>query len=322
VNKEFESEVNDFGDSYHQYDDDLQIVDKDTLKALKSIKRRYRDFDEWCDAIQLFNSYVGDLVDKYGGKKRFKLYYQLNMVKEYIPVYPTLRRIKTNMPYIKKNLPRPTETVDYHCKRYVVTQQPAYTYKVDFCMKEDPETAKELDKMTNKLDRRRVSEDIARIQNYYNRKVKHPVKMSKKALKRRMKKKLQAADDYVPIKEALKKYYECKSLGTTLEEHDSEEAVMYYKGAVIKVEEYDEVATYDALRAIGIRLDKTALGKRARKVVLKRKKKQKKLEKVDKKRKKLSKKYMKEFTDGEYETFEDFQNSMRMLVAKQIRGEA
>lgn len=321
-NKEYLSEVNDFGDEYHQYDDDVQIVDAQMLKEIKTIKRRYRDFDEWYDAITLFNDYMQLIVDKYGGKKKFKFFYKLNMVKEYIPVYPVLRRIKVNMPYIKKNIPRPKGRVEYHCQKTQIKQLEPYECNVSFSLKENKKLAEQFDNKTRELDRRRISEDIARIQNYYAKKISKPVKMSKKMMKRKMKKEQFTADEYIPIKDALKKYYEKKSLGYTLEEADSEEAIMYYKGTVVKVSEYDEVVTYDSLKELGLRLDRNVLGKRARKVVLKRKKKEKKLKKVGKKKKKLTDKYIKEFTNGDYDTFDEFQRSMRTLIGKQIRGEA
>jgi hypothetical protein len=95
------SRVNDFGDEYHLPDDDEANQEKSILKDVKRLKRRYRNFGEYCEAMRLYQNYCNDLIDKYGGKKRFRFALAIGMVKEYIPFKPEIRNDKRNKPYIK-----------------------------------------------------------------------------------------------------------------------------------------------------------------------------------------------------------------------------
>ena len=54
-----------------------------------------------------------NLISKYGGKKKFKLYYAIGLVKEYLPKYkPELRHTKNNRPYIKEGKCKEEITLD------------------------------------------------------------------------------------------------------------------------------------------------------------------------------------------------------------------
>ena len=83
TNPEYYSKVNDYGDDYHKPEEEVK---KNELELeVRKLKRRYRSFDEWCDAINAYNNYMENLISKYGGKKKFKLYYAIGLIKEYIP---------------------------------------------------------------------------------------------------------------------------------------------------------------------------------------------------------------------------------------------
>ena len=100
-NPEYVSKVNDFGDDYHKPESEYDAYDKEVLRKLRSMKRTYRDPNEFCEIKTLYIQYTKDLIAKYGGKKRFKKLYALGFIKDYIPFCPVLRRIKKNKYFYK-----------------------------------------------------------------------------------------------------------------------------------------------------------------------------------------------------------------------------
>ena len=318
-NPEFNSQVNDFEDEYHLPDPEVKVVDNEMLSKLKSLKHRYRDFGEYCDAMDLFDSYIRQLVNKYGGKKRFRILYQLGLISEYIPVIPTLRRTKINKLYIEKGLPRvQTDTFDTSYIE-VPSIEDVEEPDVEFSLK-DKDEDKIFDKSIKSVSRDAVARDIDMIEKFYKSKVKHPTRLSKKAHKERILKHRFLVEDYVPIKNLEEEYYRRKDL-EEFEVVDPED-VVYYKGVTIGKLEAEELEARDILNSIGFKLGINALGKKSRKVIKKAKKKNKKEKKKKKKEAKMSKKYLDSFGNGSVQTFDEYQNAMLNLVYDKLnRGE-
>lgn len=318
--KQWESEVHDYGDDYHNPPrEDRTKLDKELLKKVKGLKRRYRDFGEYCDAMDILKRYMQDLIDLYGGKKRYKMLRDLKMVKEYIPFKPRLRRIKKNIPYIKKGMKWVDETrINTNDEPIPVSTKNPDDIEIVFSNKVDK---KDKDRFFEKdVNRERIAMDLDAIEAYYRGRVKHPTRLSKKAYKRRLKAlKREKIENAKPAKQKIEEYYEKKFLGPDY--HNDKDRVVYYKGTTLSTYEADELETMDKLKQIGFRLSLNSLTKRSRKVVKRNKKDEKKAKKKKKKNVKLNKRYLDQFQSGSYESFSEFENSMKKLVAKQIRGE-
>ena len=315
-NEDYLSEVNDFGDEYHQPDEEKIVInDDDLFAAVKGLKRRYRDIDEYFDAMNVFNTYIDNLVEIYGGKKRFKLAIQLGLVKEYIPVVPVLRKTKANKPYIEKNLPRVDkerfDTSIYESPKV----DPKRVVKITFGLKD--RKSKVFSGFTSDLNREQIVQNIETIEKWYQNKTKHPTKLSKKAQKRRIMRSRFLKEDYVPFEQRLDEYWEKVDMGPSTADKDT---IINYKGVCLNEVEAEEIEARDALRAIGLKIGVKMLSKKSRKIVKKSKEKKKKESKKKKNNSKLKRKYLDSFGVGEHETFSDFERSVQSFVASEIRG--
>ena len=107
-NSAYVSEVNDFGDQYHAenvvYESDDAVMDR-LLQKVRSHKRKYTNFSQWCEAKEEYIEYTERLIAKYGGKKRFQFLAAIGMVDDFIPYCPVLKKTSKNKMYINsKNL--------------------------------------------------------------------------------------------------------------------------------------------------------------------------------------------------------------------------
>jgi hypothetical protein len=313
----FDSKVNDFGDDYHKPDIEASITDSESLRRVKSLKRRYRDFGEYCDAVIVFEDYMEELVYRYGGKKRFKNLMLMGMVKEYIPVVPQLKKTKFNKRYIDGGASR--EFVDHELARNMsspIADEDVKIVDVVVGTKNHKNKAKLFeDKITfGGGIKEKLSADIETIEKYYRQKTSHPTRLSKKAMKRRLKQQKAFDDDYITLDERFKEYYR-KVDNEEYDDYDPK-AIIYYKGSAISASEAEELEVYDFLRGLGFNMGKKALGKKSRKIIRRNERKEKKAKKKNKKEVKLRKKYMSQFGNGEYKTFEDFERAATDFVYK------
>lgn len=90
---QFEPRVNDFGDSYHRPDEELY---SDINTAIRNIRRKYRHYNDYVIAMRTIEDYLEQLIDKYGGRKNFKIALDLGNVSEYIPPIPKFRNTANN----------------------------------------------------------------------------------------------------------------------------------------------------------------------------------------------------------------------------------
>lgn len=309
----FDSKVNDFGDEYHKPDVEASITDSESLRRVKSLKRRYRDFGEYCDAVMIFEDYMDELVDKYGGKKRFRNLLLMGIVKEYIPVIPQLKKTKFNKRYIEGKANR--EFVDHDLVRKTVGELPEdqEIKEVVVGTKSHKNKGKLFeDKVVFGGVKEKLSADIETIERYYRHKTNHPTRLSKKAMKRRIKQQKIFDSNYIPLDERFKEYYRKMDKGI-YDDYDPK-AIIYYKGSAISTNEAEELEVFDFLKGLGFNMGKEALGKKSRKIVKRNEKKTKKANKKNKKEVKLRKKYMEQFGDGNYETFSDFERAATNFV--------
>ena len=158
----------------------------------------------------------------------------------------------------------------------------------------------------------KLAADIDTIEKFYKHKTKHPTRLSKKAMKRRVKQQKILDADYISLDDRIKEYYRKKD-SCVYDDYDPSE-IIYYKGSGLAKSEAEELEVYDFLRGLGFAMGKKSLSKKSRKVVRRNEKKNKKGSKRNKKEVKLREKYMSQFGNGQYQTFEDFEKAATDFV--------
>ena len=89
------------------YDDDYNVIenedekevpddDQSLLAKVKKLRRRYTNFVEYNGARVIYEEYMSNLIEKYGGLRKFELAYHLHHIKEFIPNQPRLKMTKRN----------------------------------------------------------------------------------------------------------------------------------------------------------------------------------------------------------------------------------
>lgn len=90
-------------------------VPKEVLK----LKRKYVDFHEWLDALDIYHDYLEILAEKYGSVSIVMETYNAGEVEEYIPTEPKLKPTKINKQYLRagimppKKVPKPPMKIDF-----------------------------------------------------------------------------------------------------------------------------------------------------------------------------------------------------------------
>lgn len=320
-NPQFKSYVNDFGDEYHEPEDERESwVGKDVISQLKQIKRRYRDFGEYCDAMNLINRYIDELIYRYGGKKRFKLMLQLELVNEYLPIIPILKRTKLNRQYIEGNAVR-EYTDKFDATEAIAKIVPTKNFedlKISFGFSSKGFEAL-IDKMRiasndSTLSSRYVTAEIDAIEEFYKKRLKLSNKDAKKKAKKKILKRKMAKTESYTMDDMVEDYYWRKD--NRIDDSYDPNEVINYKGTTYRRSEAEELETAEFLKELGIDLGMRQLSKKTRKVVKRKKQKEKKKVKKSKKEKKIRKSYMKSLSDGKYETFNSFKKEVGTWVSR------
>ena len=83
---------NDFGDNYYQ----RGIAETPLLADAKKIRRKYSDFFDYIDAMEIYDQYMDMLAEKYGSKKIVKHSAKEGYLEEYVPPKPRLKNTRKN----------------------------------------------------------------------------------------------------------------------------------------------------------------------------------------------------------------------------------
>lgn len=83
---------NDFDDNYYQ----RGLADTQLLKDVKKIRRKYNDFFDYVDAMEIYKEYMEFLADKYGSVKAVKHGAREGIIEDYVPPKPRLKNSKRN----------------------------------------------------------------------------------------------------------------------------------------------------------------------------------------------------------------------------------
>ena len=314
-NPEYVSKVNDFGDDYHKPESEYDACDKEVLRKLRSMKRTYRDPNEFCEIKTLYIQYTKDLIAKYGGKKRFKKLYALGFIKDYIPFCPVLRRIKKNK-YFYKDGEYADEKLyyDYHLPSFSEIKVEVNNIDIVFKSKGILIKGDVSKSYSTRVDS--VNNDLDIISQFYQRHQKRePSNLSKKEYKREALREKYIVDPYenMSMTDRYKSYLERKaSYRYDDEEPNPDDTYIYYKDSMLSKSEVESIEIYEAFKHIGFGNNINMLSKKSRKVV----KNNKRRVKFGKKKKKKTK-YLNQYTGGTYETYEAFENAMIEMVERE-----
>ena len=195
TNPEYYSQVHDFGDDYHKPDEEIYHgFNSEMMKQLRSLKRKYRDFAEYCDAKELYNRYADMLFEKYGGKKKFKFLQSVGLIHEFIPFCPELRKIKKNRKYIKYGIPliesgemeEPPEQIKVYNPRVVLSRKAVV------------DKGRELKEAFHSADiKESIANDLEILDKWYKRRVTRPTKLSHRDAIREEMRKRYLEKDYI-----------------------------------------------------------------------------------------------------------------------------
>lgn len=75
---------------YDEYYNNLEMSPE--LKAARQIRRVYKVYEDYLNALDIRNEYIDSLIDKYGGGDEFQRKMSLGLVKDWIPKMPILSK--------------------------------------------------------------------------------------------------------------------------------------------------------------------------------------------------------------------------------------
>lgn len=312
-NSAFEPKVHDFGDSYHlpdAYDEENDSI----IAKVKMIRKRYTDWFMYQDAIELYDRYIENLYEKYGGKKKFKLAMLLGQVKDYIPNYPELRRTKRNRYFIDNKVSSNIVLGEPTFEPSPIEDKPV-KIKVDIG---DNKSSKVIQTLYNdiqkrkKFDNQEIVEEMDILDRYWHNQHKKSENLKRKDKKKKVKKLLRKkiefqALTYRSLTDKVNLYDKAKRDKFMGIERGIQERFVY-KDAVYTARENEDMIVFEKLKALGIKPSK--LSKNQMKVVRASKKQEKKKRKLERKNLKAERHFMSDFTNGQFEDFQTFEDGV------------
>lgn len=95
----FDVYVIDYGDSYHYIKEGPM---SELEKEARRIKGRYRDIASYNQALGVYYEYMESMYEKYGSKELFDAMYEQDIVTDYVPRKPRIKKNK-ELKFLKKN---------------------------------------------------------------------------------------------------------------------------------------------------------------------------------------------------------------------------
>lgn len=91
---------NDFDDNYYQ----KSFANDELSSMVKKLRRRYSNFFDWVDAMEIYNEYMDKLVDKYGSMRVINNALKADMMEDDVPAKPRLKNTKRNRQFSKTGI--------------------------------------------------------------------------------------------------------------------------------------------------------------------------------------------------------------------------
>jgi len=320
-NQLYEPKIHDFGDDYHLPDVDLGDDDIPMTKV-KKIRRKYQNWFDYLDAVNLYDEYVTNLKEKYGGEAKFKLAMLLGQVREYLPNYPKLRKSKRNRYYRKNKIPRiereevqfdpiPIEEIDKlpHSR---VKVKLVGGRKIDSLYDGYRSLQSSLESTLNEFDMIqaywvRNNERIRKLKGSKKRKRQLKRELNRKTLKISLQ--YRSISDILALDEKRKR-------DKFFNRDKYEDHTIYYKGGWVTAGDQEHLDIVEKLKSIGVVFSKITKSqtKLIKKRISKKYGSKKKRRKLEKKNRKLDDKFIQDISGGMFNDYAQFETDMKELT--------
>jgi hypothetical protein len=320
INPIYRPRLHDFGDDYHL--PDVETDESLPMTKVKKIRRKYQNWFDYLDAVNLYDEYIDSLYAKYGGESKFRLAMLLGEVHEYIPNYPHIKKTRKNKYYRKNRIPRiiqepihfdpiPVEEIANlpHAK---VKVRLVNDRKIDSLYDGYGNIEASLESTIGSismLERYWVAnnERIARMKGS---------KKKKQRLKRALERKtLKISLNYRSITDMIA-MYDKEKRDKFFCNNKSSGNLVYYKGTYVPTDDEDHLSIVESLRSIGVVFSKLTKSrtKLIREKIERKMSKGKKRRKLDKKNRKKEDKFAREMSHGMFDDYVSFENEMRNMT--------
>lgn len=330
TNPEFEPQVRDYGDSYHQPDAVLN-GDGSLIDAVRTIKRKYTNYYDWVDAINVYNEYMEQIVEKYDGIDGIKLANLLSQFDDYVPVKPKLRKTRRNRMLLKDKVTvRPPEMPE----STIIKEPIDYTGKVEpkIKMMHSKKKSRVYETMAANIEAERGEgmsasdigrelDDLDKLSSWYRMSSEKMKNLSKTKRGRRLQaritriKRLKVEANYIGLKEIMSEYKEKKRNNFYGIDPENDTGTTFYKGTILSNTMVEELDTLEGLKMLGVKLGR--MESVTAKVVKKKRKENKKHKKALKKERAV----MNSITGGEYDDYRTFERDMIGMTGIDIDSE-
>lgn len=91
---------NDFDDDYYR----KSMAKDDLTTSIKKLRRRYTNFFDYADAMEIYNEYMESLVNKYGGMKVIKNALKVDAMPDPVPTKPKLKNNRKNREFLRSGI--------------------------------------------------------------------------------------------------------------------------------------------------------------------------------------------------------------------------
>lgn len=328
TNKQFYSEVNDFEDEYHEPDKDYSTNDdimNNLIERLRSQKRKYTNFQQWCEAKEVYIEYTKRLIAKYGGRKKFKLLANIGMIDDYVPYCPKLKRNRKNKTYVTtKDLPYIPEfkASEDFIDKIVITDEDldAINCKIDVKITNSEINVKKVIGM-DEIEKN-INNDLMKIETYYRGRVRKLTRRKKREQEAKIRKDFLKPEnqEMMSFSDLMKKYNKRKDLGLYVEDMQEEIQRIKYRDVAYGPNEEAEIEFLDILeKDIGISVGREIISKKSMKVIRKRDGKHKPKKKKGKGIKRD--KHMKKMAKNNYASMESFTRDLSELTSSVLERE-
>ena len=93
----FNPVFNDFGDEYYK----KSFANDELITMVKKLRRRYSNFFDWVDAMDIYNEYMNELINKYGSMRVIKNALHVGTIDDPVPAKPKLKMTRRNRQFLR-----------------------------------------------------------------------------------------------------------------------------------------------------------------------------------------------------------------------------
>ena len=145
---------NEFNDNYYQN----SFVEDELVASVKKLRRRYSDFFDYVDAMEIYHEYMEQLKDKYGGMRVIKNALKVGAMTDPVPAEPKLKNTRKNKQFLRADIipSRQIDVVQLPREEMLVIARQTFPNKMGNDIEPIPPThniPKEMKKRLNKMSR-------------------------------------------------------------------------------------------------------------------------------------------------------------------------